>query len=398
MTNPKNRKSLKEVLIVVSGLNPQVITETLYCLTQTKRPRTGISEIYAITTKTGKEKILKTLLSPENGKFYSFCREYNINQNKIKFNLDTIVSAYDKHGNELDDIRTKEDNTALANTILSFIKDKTSEMDTIIHCSVAGGRKTMSLYLGCALQFYGRPHDTLSHVLVSPPEFEMLSDFFYKPKKDVIMKVRDEHSRTTKRLNTKDATIELAEIPYIHLRDKVTEINIPDYDEIVNILQAEIDSMPTVWNLVCNTKERTLSIKGKKISLQPLELVIYLYYLKNKIFDCKQPKRVSCSGCTGCFKSLRQTAKSTGKLLHLYKEIYGEHSAYYFNLKEKWSRGIRPPYEPLIQYRSKINRKIIQQLNDDRIHGNYTISSTGKYGDKLYGIKLDRSKIEIKEN
>lgn len=394
----RNKKSLKEILIVVSGLNPQIITETMYYLTQIKRPKSPISEIYAITTSAGKEKILKTLLSPKNGKFYSFCREYKINPNKIKFNLDTIVSVCDKHGNELDDIRTKEDNTALANTILSFIKDKTSEKDTIIHCSVAGGRKTMSLYLGCALQFYGRYQDTLSHVLVSPPEFEMLSDFFYKPKKDVIMKVRDGNSRTTKRLNTKNATIELAEIPYIHLRDKVTDINIPDYDEIVNKLQAEIDSMPTIWNLVCNIKKRTLSINDKKISLQPLELVIYLYYLNNKISDCKQPKRVSCSGCTGCFKSLRQTAKSTGKLLHLYKEIYGEHSAYFSNLEEKWSGGIRPPYESLIQYRSKINRKIRKQLDGDGIYRNYTISSTGKYGDKLYGIKLDRSKIEIKEN
>ncbi|MFQ5686875.1 MAG: CRISPR-associated ring nuclease Csm6 [Candidatus Scalindua sp.] len=397
ITSREKKKSLDGILIAVSGLNPQIITETLYCLTQTVKPETSISEIYAVTTRAGKEKILKTLLSPKDGKFYSFCKEYKIDPDKIKFNRDTIISICDKDGNELDDIRTKEDNASLANTILSFIKDKTSEKDTVIHCSVAGGRKTMSLYLGCALQFYGRQHDTMSHVLVSPPEFERASDFFYKPKNDVIVKIRNEQGRVTKRLNTKDAVIELAEIPYIHLRDKVSGINIPDYDEIVNKLQAEIDSMPTIRNLVCSIKKRTLSINGKEINLQPLELVIYLYHLNNKKFDCKQPERVSCSGCTGCFKSLGTTAKSTGKLLHTYKEIYGEHSAYYSNLQVKWHRGISPPYEPLIQYISKINRKISQQL-DDSIYSNYTISSTGKYGDKLYGIKLDSSKIEIVKN
>lgn len=212
------------------------------------------------------------------------------------------------------------------------------------------------------------------------------------------MDVRNEHGKITKRLNTKNATIELAEIPYIHLRDKVTDINIANYGEIVDKLQAEIDSMPTVWNLVCNIKKRTLSINGKKINLQPLELVIYLYYLNNKISDCKQPKRVSCSGCTGCFKSLRQIAESTDKLLRFYREIYGEHSAYYTKLQDKWSVRIRPPYESILQYISKINRKIKQQLDDDDIYNNYAISSIGKYGDKLYGVKLDRSKIEIKEN
>jgi CRISPR-associated protein Csx14 len=266
-TSPPKKHSRKEILVAVSGLNPQIITETLYCLTQAKRPKSKISEIYAITTKTGKDKIFKTLLSPEDGKFYSFCKDYKINPKNIKFNLDTIISVCDKQGNELDDIRTKEDNTALANTILSFIKDKTSEKDTIIHCSVAGGRKTMSLYLGCALQFYGRPQDTLSHVLVSPPEFETINEFYYKPKNDVIVQVRNGQGKITKRLNTKGATIELAEIPYIHLRDKITDINILDYDEIVNKLQNEIDSTPTIWNLECNIKKRILLIKGKKISL-----------------------------------------------------------------------------------------------------------------------------------
>lgn len=88
----KNRNSAKEVLITVSGLNPQIITETLYYLTQIKKPKSRISEVYAITTKMGKDKIAKTLLSSENGKFYSFCKEYNIDPGKIRFNQDTIKS------------------------------------------------------------------------------------------------------------------------------------------------------------------------------------------------------------------------------------------------------------------------------------------------------------------
>jgi hypothetical protein len=86
-------------------------------------------------------------------------------------------------GQFLDDIREGSHNEALGDFIAGFIREKSQDSNTRLHCSLAGGRKTMSFYLGSALQLFGRPWDKLYHVLVSP-EFESHPEFYYKPRKD----------------------------------------------------------------------------------------------------------------------------------------------------------------------------------------------------------------------
>ncbi len=173
---------MKEILIFVAGLTLQVVTETLYYLTQACTPPRGISEVYLLTTSLGREKALSSLLDQKNGRFYEFCKEYDIDDRTIQFDSNHIVAIPDKNGDLLADIRTSEENAALADFIITFIREKASNLDNALHCSVAGGRKTMSLFLGLALQFFGRPQDRLSHVLIWPPELEGNPDFFYPPK------------------------------------------------------------------------------------------------------------------------------------------------------------------------------------------------------------------------
>ncbi len=91
---------------------------------------------------------------------------------RIRFHAEQILVIPGSNGRLLDDIRTPEDSSAAADFIVGFIRRATSDPSRVLHCSIAGGRKTMGLYLGLALQIYGRPADTLSHVLVTPPEVE----------------------------------------------------------------------------------------------------------------------------------------------------------------------------------------------------------------------------------
>lgn len=57
---------MKTVLLSVIGLNPQVLTETLYAInTQGSK----VDEIHIITTRSGKERVYATLLSPKDGMF-----------------------------------------------------------------------------------------------------------------------------------------------------------------------------------------------------------------------------------------------------------------------------------------------------------------------------------------
>ena len=182
---------MKNVLISVAGLTPQVITETLYYLTQLRSPPTMISGIYILTTSLGKEKLVSSLLDPHNGKYFALLCDYNIAPSTIQFDASHIIVLKDAQGNELQDIRTRSDNKAVADQILAFVCEKAAEQDCRLHCSLAGGRKTMGLYLGLALQLYGRHGDALSHVLVYPPELEKDSTFFYPPPENRPFQLQD---------------------------------------------------------------------------------------------------------------------------------------------------------------------------------------------------------------
>ena len=54
-----------EILVAVAGITPQVITETLYYLTQECDPPVALTEIYVLTTQPGRQRVLTELSHPE---------------------------------------------------------------------------------------------------------------------------------------------------------------------------------------------------------------------------------------------------------------------------------------------------------------------------------------------
>ena len=329
---PRDDWLKKDILVAVSGLTPQVITETLYYLTQRKKPSINISEIYALTTEPGKKLILSKLLDRKYGAFYSFCREYGIKSSQIKFDNSTIKLFKDNNGKSLSDIKTPKENIAVANGITQFIRELSSRPHTRLHCSIAGGRKTMSLYLGYALQLFGRPDDVLYHILVTPA-FESHPDFFYKPKKNKTFTYKDRGGKVRK-INTSNAKVEMAEIPYVRLREKITSIFGKEelsYTEMVSSAQREIDSAPLLPELVLKRKEREIRIGNRTSRLQPLEMIILLYFAKNKLERCKALKAKSCDGCTRCFENVIECTSSSAvkTMLGDYQKLLSEKSGLY---------------------------------------------------------------------
>jgi len=67
---------LKRILLCVAGLTPQIITETLYSLTQQRNER--VDEIRVITTLAGRDRIMEVLLNDTHGKFFEFCDDFKI--------------------------------------------------------------------------------------------------------------------------------------------------------------------------------------------------------------------------------------------------------------------------------------------------------------------------------
>ncbi len=199
----------RETLIFVAGTTPQIITENIYALIH-QNPSVIPDEIYILTTQTGRRSIQERLI--DSGIFRKFCKEFKLSEDIL--NKDSIVVVKDHNGNSLADIKEGQDNESIGDFIANFIKDKASDSKARLHCSLAGGRKTMSFYIGSALQLFGRPWDKLYHVLVTP-EFESNPEFYYKPKKDRTLK------KDRKTLHTKDAKIYLAELPFIRLSNKI---------------------------------------------------------------------------------------------------------------------------------------------------------------------------------
>ena len=62
---------MKNILLAVTGLSPQVITETLYALNRMNRP---VHAIHVITTRKGAERVHLSLLQSGEGHFFRFLR------------------------------------------------------------------------------------------------------------------------------------------------------------------------------------------------------------------------------------------------------------------------------------------------------------------------------------
>ena len=144
----------RKILIAVTGMSPQILTETVYALytQQNWLP----DEIFVLTTQTGYNNIVRNLLG-EDGFFTRLCKDYNLPE--IQFGERNIHVIHDAGGEKLSDIRTPEENNLAADMIVNFIRQQCADDKTELHVSIAGGRKSMGFYIGYALSLFGRPQD-----------------------------------------------------------------------------------------------------------------------------------------------------------------------------------------------------------------------------------------------
>ena len=202
----------RRILLCVTGLSPQIVTETLYALC-VQQPVPWIpNEVHLITTQRGADNARLSLLSEQPGWFHRFMKDWKLTG--IKFDAESIKVIQNTLGEPLDDIRNDEDNQCAADSIADIVRKLTEDENTEIHASIAGGRKTMGFFVGYAMSLWGRPQDRLSHVLVSSP-FESRTKFFYPtPAPSVISP--DLPGQDT--LDASSALVWLGDIPFVRLR------------------------------------------------------------------------------------------------------------------------------------------------------------------------------------
>ncbi len=375
--------AFREMLVAVAGLTPQVITETLYYLTQRRDPPVALSEIYVLTTQPGREQILAELLTPYGGRFYTFCAEYDLDPASIAFDANHIHVLTDAAGVPLEDIRTADDSAAVADQILALIRRLTDDSATRLHCSLAGGRKTQSVSLGFALQLYGRSQDTLLHVLIDEA-FEHHVDFFYPSRQPRFIQTRD-----GRRLDARTARVEVAEIPYVRLRDKLfgSQPTSPTgFDQVIAHAQQTLDLLPNPAVLLIVPKNRRIYIGKVEITLRPIELVLYTQLALARVQQAERGDG---------FLSLDEIESLQDELLRRYEQLYGRDSGRVDALRRKWTTGF--PRDSVRSHFANIKHKIEAAVPDRLQASLYTVDSQGPYGATRYGLRLPPEKIDIQE-
>jgi len=379
--------NFKEILIFVAGTTPQIITETIYALSQKARA-VHLDEIFIITTSTGRKRIEDTLL--KKGVLKGLVREYNLPD--IKITEDSFIIVRDAAGREIDDIRDEVENEIMGDLITSLIQKLTADNGVRLHCSPAGGRKTMSFYLGAALQLFGRPWDKLYHVLVTP-EFETNPNFFYKPKKNRMIECRLPGG-VTKRLNTRDAEVYLTDLPFIGLGNRIS-LQGKGFSDLVAEGQREIDMAVIQPDVKVNLSRGEIYIGDILIRIPPVQIIIYTAFLRQKSDNCAQPDMQYCAECTDCFKPLLHLKRHSIKTMSEdYGKFYGNSTIKAGEWRDKWSGD--PAFDGMIRQNiSKINKAIRNRLGNSALLSYYIIAGNKKYGDTRYGIRVDKGKVRI---
>lgn len=264
----------RRILLAVSGLSPQIVTETLYALAAQADGPFVPTEVHLITTREGANRAELSLLSDDLGWFHRLCKDYNLTG--IQFTRKHIHIMRDANERGMDDIRSIEDNRAAADFITQKVREFSADPNCALHVSIAGGRKTMGFYLGYALSLYGRPQDRLSHVLVSEP-FENSMDFFYPTPYSRVLTLRD-----NKLADAVMAEVTLAEIPFVSLRHGLPAKLLSghaSFNETVVAAQAALAAP----QLVIDLAQRSIRAGGITVELPPAELALLAVFARRAI-------------------------------------------------------------------------------------------------------------------
>jgi CRISPR-associated protein (TIGR02584 family) len=264
--NPESSQS-RRILICVTGLSPQIVTETIYALCVVQTPRWVPDEIQLITTERGAVNARLMLLSESPGWFRRLRQDWNLPP--IQFNESNIHVLRDASGQALDDIRDDEDNQSAANGIADWVRRVTADDRTEVHASIAGGRKTMGFFMGYAMSLWGRPQDRLSHVLVSTP-FEARPEFFYPTPEPCVIPARNPGQDP---LDASTAKVWLGDIPFVRLRSLLPigmrEQNI-GFAQAVFAANRALDQL----ELEVDLPKGCIRINQQAIALPPMQLAL----------------------------------------------------------------------------------------------------------------------------
>jgi len=365
----------RRILLAVTGLTPQVVTETLYALACRAEAPWIPDEIHLITTATGAENARLNLLLP-GGWFHRLCADYRLPA--IEFPVGNIHILRDANGAPLDDIRTPEQNTLAADFITETMRRLTGITDSELHVSIAGGRKTMGYYLGYALSLYGRPQDRLSHVLVSDP-FETNREFFYPTPYDHPIHCKRGDKEIT--VDARNARVELADIPFVRLRAGLpTELLQGDARFSQAVAAAQCSGREV--GLVIDLAAHTAAAGGESLKLTPQNFTLLLWLARRRL-EGRMP--IHCSVYDSDLDAARE-------YLTVCREVYGEHSAEFERLEIALKKGMDSTW--FSPAKNRLHKALVRALGESGA-APYLIRQVGGRKEARFELTLAPAHIRI---
>jgi len=247
----------KHILFSVAGMSPAIITETLFGL---KNQAVVGGEIHLLTTSIGKDKM--QVLLGDKGQVAAFNSMYQTSWVICPEWIETLV---DNEHKPLEDLRSSVDNENAANAIVEKVRFWTEQSEVVLHASVAGGRKTMGIFLTQAMSWFARPEDDLSHVLV-PDDFEKNRDFYFPI------------------INCHEGIVDFATVPFVRMRGLLPPLlmRLRSFSKQVHFSEAYLRDINNAGILSLDLERRILRLDNYKLAkLQPMSLALYLFLLDN---------------------------------------------------------------------------------------------------------------------
>lgn len=367
----------RRILLGVCGLSPQVLTETVYALAVQREPPWVPTEVHLVTTQEGAQRARLTLLGRSPGWFQRLCRDYQLGE--IRFTEQQIHVLSDGNGAPLTDIRSREDNESAAGQIAALVRELTSDPDSALHVSIAGGRKTIGFYAGYALSLFGRPQDALSHVLVSAP-FEAHPEFYYPTRSSRIIYTPPPDSRP---LDTRSAEVTLAEIPFVRLRRLLPERLLAANSGYAELVRATEETLGTP-KLAIDPDERAITAAGRTLRLPPSEFAFYAWMARRKL---RGAEPVACPS-----EGAPEPALAEEFLREYVRADPGS------TARERTRRALRNGMEKnyFLERKSRVNRLLEEALGASAWA--YKVQGFGKRPDTRYGLALEPEQIDFKRS
>ena len=203
------------ILVSAMGTSPAVLTNMVWGLAHQKHSIVP-DEIVVFITKSGKELLIQRLFDKGvwNEMRSNLKREKIEIDGKLVFGATSIRVIPDAEGNEIEDLRTGDDNLRAADFMLSQLRQYTEDSETELHVSIAGGRKTISALLFSCMSLLGREQDKVYHVLLPPALEGGVTPTFYYPKRGSTYTAQV----TGKKHKAKYLQCELFEVPFVRMR------------------------------------------------------------------------------------------------------------------------------------------------------------------------------------